>query len=298
MTPYPQRGNQHTRFFGLVLLVLTATGPVAGTAKAGNAQSPSPGTNLGTLIVTPPKSPFNAPHPPQVQVQKSLLKLKLTPGPGAIPTSGTQRSALGANPSQPTTPPQPLRRVAPRYPAVAYRQNVRGRVTLSFTVNRQGRPVDIRILSAQPPGLFDQAARKAVHQWRFTPAMRGGHKVTAQVTQTLVFRPPSGRKPAPTTPTLSLASHQQAPRLRTVPIHALRLVAPQYPPTAYRRGIQGTVTIEFTIEPNGHTANIHVVNAHPQRIFNLAAIRAVKQWRFAPPAKSIRVRQTIQFTPP
>ncbi len=296
MTPYPQHCNHHTRSFGLVLLVLTIAGSVTGIAKAGNTQGPSPGTNLGTLVVTPPKSSLNTPHPPGVHVQKPLLKLQLNLGPGAPPTSGTQRSALGAATPQPTTPPQPLRRPPPHYPATAYRQNVSGWVTLNFTVNRQGHPVDIHILAAHPPGLFDQAARKAVHQWRFTPAMRDGHSVTAQVTQTLVFRPPSGRNPA--RGTIPLISHQQTPRLSQASVNALHLVAPQYPPAAYRQGIRGVVTVEFTIEPNGHTANVHVINSRPPRIFDFAAIRAVKQWRFAPRTQPIRVRQSIQFTPP
>ena len=59
-------------------------------------------------------------------------------------------------------------------------------------------------------------------------------------------------------------------------------VPPQYPPRAAARGIEGWVLMEFTISPAGQPTNVVVVDADPKNIFNRAAIRAVKKWKYRP----------------
>ena len=40
--------------------------------------------------------------------------------------------------------------------------------------------------------------------------------------------------------------------------------------------------VEFTIDAGGKVASVSVVNARPARTFESAAVKAVKQWQFAP----------------
>ncbi len=62
----------------------------------------------------------------------------------------------------------------------------------------------------------------------------------------------------------------------------LRTPSPEYPDTALAQRIAGSVTVEYTVDTNGETRDIHVVEATPPRVFDQAAINAVKHWRFAP----------------
>lgn len=59
-------------------------------------------------------------------------------------------------------------------------------------------------------------------------------------------------------------------------------VEPTYPPEAARSGTVGYVELEFTVDASGKVASVSVVNAKPARTFESAAVRALKQWQFAP----------------
>ena len=72
------------------------------------------------------------------------------------------------------------------------------------------------------------------------------------------------------------------------PAHAeltpVKRVDPVYPPEAARAGTKGFVEVEFTVDASGKVASVSVVNAKPSRTFESAAVKAVKQWQFAPGA--------------
>lgn len=73
----------------------------------------------------------------------------------------------------------------------------------------------------------------------------------------------------------------------TAPAATLTLVplstpAPEYPREAMISGTQGYVVVEFTINLEGGTQDISVVEASPQRTFDQAARRAVARWKFQP----------------
>jgi protein TonB len=59
-------------------------------------------------------------------------------------------------------------------------------------------------------------------------------------------------------------------------------VPPQYPVRAAERGIEGYVVMRFTISAAGTVKNPIVVDAKPARIFDRAAIRAIKKWKYRP----------------
>ena len=59
-------------------------------------------------------------------------------------------------------------------------------------------------------------------------------------------------------------------------------VNPQYPIRAADRGIQGWVEVQFTISAAGTVKNPVVVAAEPATIFNRAALRAIRKWKYSP----------------
>ena len=79
---------------------------------------------------------------------------------------------LGTDPipiDQVARPPVLMSRVVPEYPQLARLQGIEGLVRLEAILDREGRvEEDIKVLSSIPP--LDEAAIKALRQWRFQPA--------------------------------------------------------------------------------------------------------------------------------
>ncbi len=61
-----------------------------------------------------------------------------------------------------------------------------------------------------------------------------------------------------------------------------RTVQPVYPESARKRGVEGWVELAFTVMPNGTVEDVEVRNASPADVFDDAAIRAIRGWRFEP----------------
>jgi protein TonB len=62
-------------------------------------------------------------------------------------------------------------------------------------------------------------------------------------------------------------------------------VPPEYPVEAVRKNINsGSVRAKLTIAPDGKVAEVEVVEAEPKRVFDRAAVEALKEWRFEPSA--------------
>lgn len=59
-------------------------------------------------------------------------------------------------------------------------------------------------------------------------------------------------------------------------------VDPDYPPRAKQRGIEGYVDLEFTIGPAGTVEDPRVIGSSPPTVFDRAALRAVRRWRYNP----------------
>lgn len=59
------------------------------------------------------------------------------------------------------------RYVEPAYPRNAAQRRVSGWVDVGFALDGRGRPADLRILAAEPAGVFEEAALVAVERWRF-----------------------------------------------------------------------------------------------------------------------------------
>ena len=78
-------------------------------------------------------------------------------------------------------------------------------------------------------------------------------------------------------------------------------IEPVYPPRAQRAGIEGTVTVEFTIATDGNVREIEIIKANPPDVFDQAVINAISKWKFPPQTRNgkaveKRARQEIRFS--
>lgn len=78
-------------------------------------------------------------------------------------------------------------------------------------------------------------------------------------------------------------------------------IPPVYPPRALRTGIEGVITVEFTITTDGSVKDPEIVKAKPPKIFDRAVLQAIKKWKFNPEmvdgkAVEKRARQDVRFT--
>jgi len=77
-------------------------------------------------------------------------------------------------------------------------------------------------------------------------------------------------------------------------------IPPRYPMRAARRKIEGWVKIEFTITEQGTVKDPVVVASQPPNIFDRAALKAIRRWKFKPKiidgvAFEQRAVQTLKF---
>ena len=75
----------------------------------------------------------------------------------------------------------------PVYPDEADRQGVSGKVRLQLKLETDGRVSGIEVLSATPPGVFDESALQAFREARFSPAQKNGRPVRALVQIEVVY---------------------------------------------------------------------------------------------------------------
>lgn len=85
-------------------------------------------------------------------------------------------------------PLTPLATVPPAYPLRANRLGIQGRVLVGFTVTPEGGVVDVKILEAEPKGIFEKAAINCVSQWRFKPGTVDGIPVSARAEVPITFQ--------------------------------------------------------------------------------------------------------------
>ncbi|HEX7061130.1 MAG TPA: energy transducer TonB [Woeseiaceae bacterium] len=80
----------------------------------------------------------------------------------------------------------PLVRIAPEYPPRALRRGIEGWVQVQFTITATGAVKDPKVVAAEPPGLFDEAAIKSILRWRYNPKIEGGVAVERVGVQTVI----------------------------------------------------------------------------------------------------------------
>ncbi len=125
--------------------------------------------------------------------------------------------------------------------------------------------------------------------------------------------PPETARTAPSQPNISAAS-RPPPTTAAVPAPApveapppkparsglpdlISSVQPTYPRDALRDGIAGEVTVSFTVNADGSVSGASVVSSNPRRVFDNAALEAIRKWKFEAPGEAVTGRRTFAFNP-
>jgi len=211
--------------------------------------------------------------------------------------------AQDTRPASRQVPPdkvQPLliNKVAPTYPPLARQARIQGTVILSIIITKAGDVDDVKLVSGHP--MLVPAVIDAVKQWKYRPYEENGEPIaiqtTIQVNFTLADKSPAGSILAGT--------------VGDPPAHALGLVrvceevpagsppgrvrasqgliqsvviskqAPNYPDEARKRNVEGTVQLALEIAKDGAVCDVTLLWG--DHALALAAIDAVRQWKFRP----------------
>lgn len=140
------------------------------------ATPPAPATTVASPAATAAAA---SEMPPPAEPRDPL------PAPGATATPASPAPAAANPPAPAPVALQLLSAPPPRYPPLALRRRIEGDVTVVFTVRTDGSVDAPRVASAQPAGLFEDAALDAVRRWRFAPVPR-----PVETRQVLNFRLP------------------------------------------------------------------------------------------------------------
>ena len=113
------------------------------------------------------------------------------------PASASQTAAATSQAASPTpsadhpSPPQAdlklIHYVAPEYPAAARARTLAGSVVVAYTVDAQGATRHVRVVSAEPAGIFNHDAVNAVRRWRYAPVMVDNAAVAVATRTTIRF---------------------------------------------------------------------------------------------------------------
>ena len=124
------------------------------------------------------------------QPTQQLAAIMRPPG-GADPTASLQSpTSDGAKVYRVgggVTAPIPLNSVAARYTDAASRAKINGICWISFVVDTNGIPENVKVIRGLDPGL-DKNAIDAVNRYRFKPAMKDGQPVPVMLTIQIAFK--------------------------------------------------------------------------------------------------------------
>lgn len=120
---------------------------------------------------------FDVSSSEQVAVQE--LPMPRVAPPGA---SGYAVALTGRGPRLGIAPPSdadvvPLVRVQPMYPHTAAQRGIEGWVTVEFDISVIGRVKDPKVVSSEPPRIFDREALRAIRKWKYKPKVQDGTAV-------------------------------------------------------------------------------------------------------------------------
>jgi len=127
----------------------------------------------------PPEKPISKPKIPLPKAPPSERAVTQEPEPVATPAQDTEKPAEPT--PAPVIPPQAdasqLNNPAPVYPQTSRKLKEEGVVLLEILVTADGTLGEMRLKKSSGHSRLDDAAQKAVRNWHFVPAKRGGEAI-------------------------------------------------------------------------------------------------------------------------
>lgn len=173
------RSGQAHRSTGPLIWLLLLIGAVAALwyiyGRPDQATAPPP-LDSATPVVAP-------------QADTSADAVDTDTGEGPSPPEAMNAPATPASPPVPADrSARPSLQVPPAYPPAALRVREEGTVLLRVEVDSHGHPAEVSIERSSRSRELDRAAREAVSQWTFEPAIEDGRPVASSVTVPVDFR--------------------------------------------------------------------------------------------------------------
>lgn len=144
---------------------------------------------LETKVRTPPKMPEKpepAPATPSQQIQAISAPTPTTLNISNMSLENTTSVKAGFGLSTGDGEYLPIVKVAPMYPPGAQARGQEGWVLLEFTVTVSGTVTDAVVIEAQPPNVFNEAAKRAVLKFKYKPRVENGKPVSVPHVQHLI----------------------------------------------------------------------------------------------------------------
>ena len=188
--------SRHLVPYSLALVLLAHVGGLAAVLYTPDQAAPvviKPPTIQGAIVasepIKEPEKPVQPPPPPEkpLPAPKILLpkappsERAVTQQPEPIPVTAQEITKPAEPEPAPIVPPQAdasqLNNPAPAYPQISRRLREEGIVLLEILVKADGTLGDVRMKKSSGYSRLDEAAQKAVKNWHFLPARRGGEAI-------------------------------------------------------------------------------------------------------------------------
>lgn len=185
-------------------------------------------------------------------------------------------AALHVNPGEPSVDVTWKNAHAPHYPVEALHEHEQGMVVLEVTIDAHGRVSGVTVDSkgTTAPAILQDAAMDAAKGWRYAPGRKHGKAVGGVVRIPVNFSL-TGEKPAAgahgaSSPAVDISFKNRNP--------------PRYPAEAIKKGEQGNVVLDVSVDATGKVAGVQVDQHGTDASTDLqvAALRAAENWKFTP----------------
>ncbi len=146
-----------------------ATAALASAARA--AEATRTAAAAAAALTTAAAATNVAAAPARVPARPAVLATPTDVTPPVASPSATPPAVAAAVAAPVTAAPRAVvSRVAARFPESALRRQLEGEVELAVLIRADGSVASVEVLRADPPGVFDREALRAVQRWRYAPA--------------------------------------------------------------------------------------------------------------------------------
>lgn len=200
---------------------------------------------------------------------------------GGLYAAGGQEpvfAAIAAGPAAPSVNLTWKNAHPPRYPVGAIKKGGQGMVVLDVTVDAHGHVSSVAVdpRGTTAPAVLQDAAMDAAKEWRYAPGRTDGKAVGGVVRIPVNFSltddEPAASASA-SSPSVDISYKDRNP--------------PRYPAEAIKKGQQGTVILDVTVDATGKVTGVQVDQRGTDAPTKLqsVAIAAARQWKFNPGRK-------------
>ncbi len=183
----------------------------------------------------------------------------------------------------------------PEFPGEALKSSSEGSVRLRIVLAKSGSVTQATISKSSGNRTLDEAARKAVLNWKMKPAALKPTDLTSGREIVMDFRqeaPVAAVHPDRVAGFTTKDGIISATRTSQIWMFA---PFPSYPLQARARGEQGTVGIRLTIGTDAKPKDIQIIKSSGYALLDQAAVQAVRLWRAHKKYVGVRLNLPIKF---